>query len=183
MITTGLAGADTQVHTYASTGTLLDLRNTKRVDETEENWPKDVTAAMRMADNTVYLFRGEKYCKRSWKCKDGDCCKEWKNAMNLFHCPGTKESESRNYKDNKNGDQNDGEEETELQKPKAKPTEEPPPEPITEEPIKKPNIKQSKKTTDPPNDDEDYVVKKDSKKSRKNGPRPDQIRPTPRRRH
>ncbi|CAG2100315.1 unnamed protein product [Medioppia subpectinata] len=48
-----------QVHTYASTGTLLEVRNTTLVNETEEKWPKDITAAMRMADNTVYLFRGE----------------------------------------------------------------------------------------------------------------------------
>ncbi|XP_054166895.1 uncharacterized protein LOC128964333 [Oppia nitens] len=66
-----------------------ELKIVKNVtyDESTANWPLGVTAGIVLNDD-IYLFIGDTYCVRKWKCDDKHtkCCKHWKDIRKLFGC-------------------------------------------------------------------------------------------------
>ncbi len=57
-----------------------------KYQNSQENWPIDITAGWKMDDNNVYLFRNDTYCIRSWKYEDRvqNCVSFWKLYIILF---------------------------------------------------------------------------------------------------
>jgi hypothetical protein len=59
-----------QIHYYMTDRFDLRFTHKMKCTETPEKWPINITAAWKMDDDSVYLFRGDTYCFRQWNCKD-----------------------------------------------------------------------------------------------------------------
>ena len=53
-----------------------ELTITKKLDYSKsgESWPKDITGALYISEENIYLFKEDKYCVRGWKCTKANHC-------------------------------------------------------------------------------------------------------------
>ena len=59
-----------QVYYYNTDSTSLKLNETIHYTHTEENWPKGITTGLTINTGRIFLFKGDTYCLREWKCTD-----------------------------------------------------------------------------------------------------------------